>query len=461
MNRTKKVYVLLAVLAVMSLVTFFATHVEKKKENIKESGETVLEIPTDSVTAISWNTEKKQSFAFHKDEKKWINDADEAFPVDKKKMEKVLKSLEKAQADFIIEDVEDFEQYGLKDPSCVIDVKTKDKNYKIEVGDFSEMDSERYVSIGDGNVYLMKKDPMETFDVSQEDFIKNDKIPEFPEVEKIEFKDTETHKIVCEENDGSSYRKNDKYFEKVDDKKIAMNPKSVEGYLADLTDLKLNHYVTYNATEEEIAQYGLDNPELKITVDYVQKNKDETEEKKTVVIQLGKNAEKKKDEEESGYLRVGDSKIIYEIGGEEYDSLIEKAGENLRYKEVIPFDFKDIKSMDVSMDGKTYTIEVDGNKDGTDYLYNGEKIDDATFGEKFKSLKVSEFIKEEPTEEKELSIVVTAKDESIPQVSIDIYRYDGEECIVSVDNEPLGYLKRSKVINLKEAVNSVVLGKEE
>ena len=461
MNRTKKVYALLAVLAVMSLVTFFATHVEKKKEDIKESGETVLEIPKDSVTAISWNTEKKESFAFHKDEKMWINDEDEAFPVDKKKIEKVLEPLEKAQADFIIEDVKDFEQYGLKNPSCVIDVKTKEKDYKIEVGDFSEMDSERYVSIGDGNVYLMKNDPMETFDVSLEDFIKNDKIPEFDEVEKIEFEDTEKHKIVCEENDGSSYRKDDKYFEKVDDKKIAMNPKSVEGYLEELTDLKLNHYVTYNATEEELTQYGLENPELKIIVDYVKKDEDKNEEKKTSVIQLGRNSEDKKDEEESGYLRVGDSKIIYEIGGEEYNSLIEKSGENLRYKEVIPFDFKDIQSMDVFMDGKTYTIEVDGDEHDTDYLYNGEKIDDVTFGENFKSLKVSKFTQEQPTEKKELSIVVTAKDESIPQVEIDIYRYDGEECIVSVDNEPLGHLKRDKVISLKEAVNSVVLGKEE
>ena len=453
MNRTKKVYVLLAVLVVMSLVTFFATHVEKKKEDIKESGETVLEIPTDSVTSLSWNTEDNQSFAFHKDDKKWIYDEDEAFPVDKKKIEKVLKPFEKAQADFIIEDVEDFEQYGLKDPTCVIDVKTKDKDYKIEAGDFSEMDSERYVSIGDGNVYLMKTDPMETFDVALKDFIKNDKIPEFDEVEEIRFGDLEKCKIVCEENDGSSYRKDDKYFEHRDDKKIPMDPKAVEDYLDELENLNLNQYVTYNATDEEITQYGLENPQLKITVEYVK-----DEEKKTSVISLGQNSEAKDDEGEKGYLRLDDSRIIYEIRGDEYDSLIEKSGENLRYKTAIPFDFEDIDTIEVSMDGKTYAIKVDGDKDDVNFLYKDEVIEDVTFGENFKSLKVSEFTEEQPMDEKELSIVVTSKDESLPQVEINIYRYDGENCIVCVDNEPLGYLMRTKMISLKEAVNSVVLG---
>lgn len=36
------------------------------------------------------------------------------------------------------------------------------------------MDSQRYVSIGDGNVYLAVNDPMDYFDVTLSDMILND-----------------------------------------------------------------------------------------------------------------------------------------------------------------------------------------------------------------------------------------------------------------------------------------------
>lgn len=63
--------------------------------------------------------------------------------------------------------------------------KTDDKTYEISLGDYSTMDSQRYVSIGDGNVYLVKNDPMDSFNVTIDALVKNDEIPNFNQVEKI------------------------------------------------------------------------------------------------------------------------------------------------------------------------------------------------------------------------------------------------------------------------------------
>ena len=58
-------------------------------------------------------------------------------------------------------------------------IETDDETYEISLGDYSTMDSQRYVSIGDGNVYLVKNDPDGQFDVTIDALLKNDEIPNF------------------------------------------------------------------------------------------------------------------------------------------------------------------------------------------------------------------------------------------------------------------------------------------
>ena len=44
------------------------------------------------------------------------------------------------------------------------------------------------------------------------------------------------------------------------------------------------------------------------------------------------------------------------------------------------------------------------------------------------------------------------------QVDITIYRVDGESCFAEVDGEGIGYVPRSQVVDLIEAVNAIALG---
>ena len=118
MKRYKRVAVLLAVLALACAATFAVSRYEQHKEQIAESGETVLAIDPDAVTALSW-TVGDESLAFHKDES-WLYDADEAFPADADKIGERLELFSDFAAAFVIEDVEDYAQYGLDDPAATI-----------------------------------------------------------------------------------------------------------------------------------------------------------------------------------------------------------------------------------------------------------------------------------------------------------------------------------------------------
>ena len=102
---------------------------------------------------------------FHRDER-WLYDEDASFPVDSETMAMLLEPFQSFGASFVIEDAENLSQYGLNSPECTIRIDTEEESYTITLGDYSTMDAQRYVSIGDGNVYLVSDDPMENFDLS-------------------------------------------------------------------------------------------------------------------------------------------------------------------------------------------------------------------------------------------------------------------------------------------------------
>lgn len=135
MKRAKKLYILLGVLVLACIATFILTRMEDKKEQIKNSGETILSLDSDSVKSLSWEY-GGETLAFHKDDV-WLYDDDETFPVSEEKVNELLGEFNQLGAAFIIEDVEDYGQYGLEEPICTIDIETEDDSYEITLGDFS------------------------------------------------------------------------------------------------------------------------------------------------------------------------------------------------------------------------------------------------------------------------------------------------------------------------------------
>ena len=178
MKRAKRLYILLGVLAVLSVAAIAVIQREEHKEKIKDSGEIILQIPYEGVTALSWENES-ESLSFHKGEDGvWTYDEDEKFPVSEEKIKELLEPFEEFAAAFVIEEVEDYSQYGLNDPVCTIHLENGEQELEIKLGNFSNMDSQRYVSIGDGKAYLVKDDPLNYFDAVLKDMLKQDEIPE-------------------------------------------------------------------------------------------------------------------------------------------------------------------------------------------------------------------------------------------------------------------------------------------
>lgn len=481
MNRSKRLCALIGVLAAASAATFAVTRIEDKKEQIKTSGEVVLEIDPESVDTLSWTCDGT-TLAFHKNEGgAWIYDEDKAFPVDPDKIQTLLEQFEAFSAAFTIENAEDLSQYGLDSPTCTITLTAGDDSYTIDLGSYSTMDEQRYVSDGDGNVYLAASDPLEEYDAGLSDLILNDETPGVSEVSKLTFSGTSDYTVFYEKDSASTYCADDVYFTEQSGVTLPLDTSSVTAYLSEINGLDLTDYVTYNATDEELASYGLDKPELTVTEVYTEENEDDKEEEKTFVLHIsrdpkelekaekeatdndsadasGEASEEEDSEDITAYARVGESHIVYRISGDAYQALTAASYDDLRHTDLLSMDLTDVTRIDISLDGSDYTLTSETKKKEQTWSYQEEEIDFANLKSALQSLTADSFTTETPgSNPEEISLTLHLDNENFPEVTLSLYRYDGNDCLALLDGKPVALVKRAQAVDIMEAVRAIVL----
>ena len=320
-----------------------------------------------------------------------------------------------------------------------------------------------YLSIGDGKVYLVSDDPLEEYDAGLSDLIKHDKMPGMDDVTSIQFSGAQSYGIYYQENSAHTYCEDDVYF--VQDQDVPLSTTRTEGYLNTMRFLSLTNYVNYKVTEEELADYGLETPDLTVTVAYTQEDTEGSETEGTVTLSVGRSAEQKEQAQEaeegtdvSAYVRVGDSSIIYEITGTDYQALMAASYNDLRHQEVFWGDMTQVYQVDVSLDGESYTLTSTQGEETATWSYDGEEVDASSFQNAVTALTASSFTDQEPTGGEEVSLTLYLDDENFPSVNITLYRQDGTYCLAEVDGQPVCLVERSAVVTLTEAIRSIVLG---
>lgn len=471
MKRSKRLIALVAILAVVCVATFALTKYEEKQEEIQNSDAVILEISADSVESISWEF-SDEGLAFHKGENGWLYDDDEAFPVSEEKVTDILSHFESFGVSFIIENVEDYSQYGLDNPECTINLTTAEQSYELKLGDFSKMDEQRYVDIGDGNVYLVSEDPADYMQTDLSSMILHDETPDFEKVVDISYTGNEDYTITYAEESTNSYSEDDTYFTEKDGETVPLDPETVTTYLDTIESLSLVNYATYNATDEELASYGLDNPEISVTVNYTYTGEDENEISDSYILHIGQNQEELKEAEEAEaneeedipavtkYVRIGDSQIVYELDDSSYETLAAASYDDLRHNEVFWADSDTMTQIDITLEGEEHVLTSETDEDDEEtrvWYYGEEEIELADFRTALKTLMADSFTSEAAGQKEEISLTIHLDNENFPQVKIQLYRYDGSLCLAVVDGESVSLVERSSVMELVETVQAIVL----
>ena len=488
MKRLKKLSILLAILVVVCVAAFCMNRYEERKEEIKNTDEVILALNNNDVNALSFSY-SDTALSFHKSEDgTWLYDEDAAFPVDSDMMDKLISIFNSFGASFIIENVDDYSQYGLDNPTCTITLFTSDSDYTVTLGAYSTMDQKRYVSTGDGNVYLVSVDPFDTYEVTLPDMIKHDELPRLTEADSMSFNGTIKNTMddksstynSSSSTDGNSsdvgagddiivdytiyqeaentftYCADDIYFTNNkndgEDEILALDTAKVKSYLSTIGSVKHTDYVTYNASDEEITRYGLDTPELTINVTYTAADDDNVEAEESLKLGIGTADDKH-------YLRIDDSQIIYSLSDADYTSLTACSYDDLRHADIFTADFADVTRIDVGLEEFTYTFTTVKKDSKTTFYYNDEEISIDDLKSALTALSADSFTDEEAAQKEELGITLYLDNDAFPQTTIKLYRYDGSTCLATVDGKSVALVPRSRTVNLIEAVNAIVLGK--
>lgn len=453
MKRYKKLLVLLGVLLIVCGATVLVGRMEEKKENIRTAGETILAVDPEAVDSLSWKFEETE-LSFHKEEGgSWVYDGDAAFPVDEEKIAGMLETFRAFTAAFVIEDVQDYSQYGLTEPQCTVTFTAGEDSHTVKLGDYSQMDSQRYASLDDGRAYLLKEDPLETFQAELPDVVKNDEIPEFGQPNKVTISGVDSYEFTrLEEENGKSYCAEDIYFTSDDQ---ALDTGRVKNYLSALEALELGEYVTYDVTEEALKDYGLDAPELALTVDYDGENGEAA----AFALALSRDPAEDEDSETfTAYLRIGESQLVYKLEKSDYKALMAASYNDLRHQELLSADFGDITQMDVTLDGENYAITSEGEGDEKKWYFGEQEVDISELRSAMANLTAEDFTEETPTQKQEAALTVHLANETFPEVELGLYRYDGDNCIATLDGQTVCLIGRVYVVDLQEAINRIVMG---
>ena len=154
---------------------------------------------------------------------------------------------------------------------------------------------------------------------------------------------------------------------------------------------------------------------------------------------------------------MGDSPILYRIDGDSYKALMAAGYDDLRHYEVLTADFADITGFDITLEGESYAITSEGSGEDKTFYYGEEELDTADLQSALENLSAASFTDEAPDQKEEISLTVHLDNEAHPTVQITLYRYDGEQCLAVIDGTPVSLIPRSSVVDLIEAVNTIVL----
>lgn len=284
MKRGKKLIWLLLAVAVLvgAMLLIPRLTAEEEPEAEADTSIELLSVDVDAVESLSW-THEGETLSFRADGARWICENDPDFPTLKSTITTMLEAFAPLNANSEMTDVSDLSIYGLQEPSVTVTFTVAGQTTTVCIGDENAMGGLRYVSVGDGKVYLVTTSLYSRFNKGMFDVMVKDSLPTFSAVSAV--------RITA---DGEETW-----------------PEVTSELTYALSSLKWTDYASYDA--EDLEPYGLDEP---IVVEVHYTGTDGTE--GTMILEFG---------DETGeeiYVRLAESSLVYLASTETVNTILGK-----------------------------------------------------------------------------------------------------------------------------------------
>jgi len=466
MKRGKKLIILLLVLvlaiAAALIVQAIVTKNEEAATEAEDTSVTFLTIDPDAITALSWTyNDETANLAYASGV--WTDADDAAFPVAQTYPDAMATALEAVTATRSF-DAEDLSEYGLDAPAYTVTVTT-DAETTLTIGSASEISGEYYTSIGDGKVYLVDSALLDPFTYGLSDILQMETVPDMSALTGIDITTgTGEANLLYLENSDYSYSDQYHWFLLQNGAYKALGS-AADTFADSLTGLSWISCESYNATDEELAAYGLDAPNATLILSYTEAadaDSDAEAAEATFVLEIGGFTDG------GYYARIQGSRMVYLIDASLAQSILGVSYDTLQPTDVCLLDWDTVTSFDVTLDDATYTFakntrditDADGNvTQETYYTMNGAEVDADRVTAIYDSIygMSSNGTTDQAPGAVEIAFAFHRSTAAFTDIDLVFYRSNSTSCIVGFDGETGLTVARSDVVDLIETVNAILL----
>jgi hypothetical protein len=450
MKRTTRMLILAAVLAVVVIgYTAVSRLITGQDEADVDGGDiSVTSHDLMAIEKLEWeyNGEK---ITLSKEGGRWRYAKDGAFPLDLNKVETMLSAIQEIKASRSIEQIDSLSEYGLEEPGCKITVGTLEgSKFTYHVGDKNEVTGEYYLLTGQSEkVYMVDSGLHNAFSKTLMDMVQRQEIPDLSSAKEIMIETPDSlKKIVYKDtHKGITYTNAYKWFYEFDvEGNIVYSPlgsNKVRRLQSSVSDITWKGCVDYDATNDELANYGLDRPRVVVNVKY--SNGDFN-------LMFGDQVD------DNCYAKTGDTGIVYLVSTDVVEELISVDFESLRPDDVCLMEWNTVDSIEIEVDGKALTIYFDRSNEGAvSYIVNGYQGDAEAVENLLDSItgmtSVEQTDKASPFKEPEVRIVFHRNTEFFHTMTLSLFKFNSQSYLVEFDGQSRLLVGNDDVFELKEA----------
>lgn len=446
MNRGKKLLILGIALLALCGGTWLASliTVDPSAQEDVVSTTTIFTLDADAVTSVQW--EYSETLAFDKEGDTWVYRDNSKFPVESSYLDAIFEALSSVDSYKTIENIENWDTYGLEIPVCTISV-TAGETYDLAIGIETTMGGQRYFSIGDGKAYLVDSTILEPFQYDLYDLLAAQELPQMEQVTAMTVKTPDgSYTLSYDPESGRTY--SDDYVWFWED--TALDPAKAQSLIRSVTNLNLAQCENYDA--QDLAVYGLDDPELTISI----------WDNGSLAYTLSVSAA----EDGRCYVLLPGTTMVYSVDDSFRQSLRYTTTADLLPADVLRMDWDTVDSVTVTLDDTDYVFtrqetevsDEEGNvTTEVQWLLDGEETALSDILTTLTGLSSSGYATGmTPEGTPQVTFRIHRQRDTFSQVELSAYSYSSESCIITLDGTPTVTVSRQSMADLVQSLKDLV-----
>ena len=393
----------------------------------------------DQVSALSWNY-FGDTVSLRRTEDGWENVDDPTCPIDPAAVEPLAEAVSELYAASVIEEVDDYDQYGLAEPNLVVMAAAGENIVTYEVG-IPSANGTYYVRIqGQDQVYLADSMLYTRFSDSQiGDLLALESVPR--DISAVTGLTVETeagaYQLTC--LGGGEYWYSDAcpWYRTDTESFVPLDTDGVEELYELATEISLTDCAYWNVTD--LAAYGLDKPQGAVWVDYV----DDSGAEQQFGLEFGAY-----DGNGDVYVRLTGSKMVYRVSGLTLDGLMYPDFGAMAPMRPGALDWTKLESIDLELDGESVTVTravstptEEGEEPEDIYTTGGRSLNPEQVAQWLQRLyeMKAEGVGADPGRQSLFAFTFHQQSERWPQVRLEFRAYSSTHYLCLVNGET-GYL---------------------